>query len=91
VCDPDLFSSNVLNDIMAKHGSHLLPLAFPEGSPVHTAYGSGHASVAGACVSCTRKPVGRATWTGFASSTMVPSPRIATLTGLDGLEGIAAA
>jgi hypothetical protein len=24
-------------------------------------------------------------------STMVPSPRIATLTGLDGLEGIAAA
>jgi hypothetical protein len=27
-----------------------LPQAFPEGSPLHTAYGSGHATVAGACV-----------------------------------------
>ncbi len=28
----------------------LLPMAFPEGSPVHPAYGAGHATVAGACV-----------------------------------------
>eukprot|EP00177_Eucheuma_denticulatum_P001676 GFKZ01003014.1.p1 GENE.GFKZ01003014.1~~GFKZ01003014.1.p1 ORF type:complete len:597 (-),score=79.30 GFKZ01003014.1:219-2009(-) len=28
----------------------LMPMAFPEGSPVHPAYGAGHASVAGACV-----------------------------------------
>jgi hypothetical protein len=28
----------------------LLPMAFPEGSPTHPAYGSGHATVAGACV-----------------------------------------
>jgi hypothetical protein len=27
----------------------LLPLAFPEGSPTHPAYGAGHATVAGAC------------------------------------------
>ncbi|HEX7297334.1 MAG TPA: vanadium-dependent haloperoxidase, partial [Pyrinomonadaceae bacterium] len=31
-------------------GNALLPMAFPEGSPTHPAYGAGHASVAGACV-----------------------------------------
>lgn len=31
-------------------GSYFLPLAFPEGSPLHPAYGAGHATVAGACV-----------------------------------------
>ncbi|ETX15083.1 hypothetical protein OCH239_19830 [Roseivivax halodurans JCM 10272] len=29
--------------------SWLLPMAFPEGSPMHPAYGAGHATVAGAC------------------------------------------
>ncbi len=29
----------------------LLPMAFQEGSPMHPAYGAGHATVAGACVS----------------------------------------
>jgi len=28
----------------------LLPMAFPEGSPMHADYGAGHATVAGACV-----------------------------------------
>ena len=31
-------------------GNYLLPMAFPEGSPMHPAYGAGHATVAGACV-----------------------------------------
>ena len=30
--------------------SMLLPMAFPEGSPMHPSYGAGHAAVAGACV-----------------------------------------
>lgn len=30
--------------------NYLLPMAFPEGSPMHPAYGAGHATVAGACV-----------------------------------------
>ncbi|MEM1181181.1 MAG: vanadium-dependent haloperoxidase, partial [Acidobacteriota bacterium] len=34
----------------AKEDSYLLPMAFPEGSPMHPAYGAGHATVAGACV-----------------------------------------
>jgi hypothetical protein len=31
-------------------GNAFLPQAFPEGSPIHPAYGAGHATVAGACV-----------------------------------------
>lgn len=31
-------------------GNSLLPMAFPEGSPTHPAYGAGHGTVAGACV-----------------------------------------
>lgn len=46
----DLFDSSVLPAVRAHSGSHLLPLAFPEGSPLHPAYGAGHATVAGACV-----------------------------------------
>ena len=34
----------------SNEGSHLLPMTFSEGSPTHPAYGSGHATVAGACV-----------------------------------------
>jgi hypothetical protein len=30
--------------------SYLLPQAFPEGAPTHPAYGAGHATVSGACV-----------------------------------------
>lgn len=46
----DLGSSSVLGDVFSEFGSHLLPLAFPEGSPLHTSYGSGHATVAGGAV-----------------------------------------
>ncbi|MBZ5661599.1 MAG: vanadium-dependent haloperoxidase [Acidobacteriia bacterium] len=42
--------STVLGNVFSKYGTNLLPMAFPEGSPNHTSYGSGHATVAGACV-----------------------------------------
>lgn len=45
-----IISNPVLDTIKAQHGSYLLPMAFPEGSPTHPAYGAGHATVAGACV-----------------------------------------
>ncbi|MEB3323225.1 MAG: hypothetical protein VKI81_10430 [Synechococcaceae cyanobacterium] len=35
---------------IAPAANFLLPMAFPEGSPTHPAYGAGHATVAGACV-----------------------------------------
>src|SRR5215217_6093287 len=41
--------SNRLKGFMPA-GSALLPMAFPEGSPTHPAYGAGHVTVAGACV-----------------------------------------
>ena len=44
-------SSPVIGEIQARTGgTRLLPMAFPEGSPTHPAYGAGHATVAGACV-----------------------------------------
>jgi hypothetical protein len=46
----DILSSAVLDSVHAKFGTYLLPQAFPEGSPTHSSYGSGHATVAGACV-----------------------------------------
>ena len=53
-----LCSSTALDRIAAPSRSRrerrdataLLPMAFPEGSPTHPAYGAGHATVAGACV-----------------------------------------
>lgn len=45
----DVLSSAVLPKILAKHGSHFLPQAYPEGSPTHPCYTGGHATVAGAC------------------------------------------
>ena len=45
-----------LKDVLKRvnHCNHnkswLLPMAFPEGCPIHPAYGAGHATVAGACV-----------------------------------------
>jgi hypothetical protein len=37
-------------DATIDEANALLPMAFPEGSPMHPAYGAGHATVAGACV-----------------------------------------
>ncbi|WP_239342170.1 vanadium-dependent haloperoxidase [Frankia sp. CiP3] len=46
----DVLESAAVAAIQAATGSALLPMAFPEGSPMHPAYGAGHATVAGACV-----------------------------------------
>lgn len=44
----------------------LLPMAFPEGSPTHPAYGAGHATVAGACTTILKA------W--FNESTIIQNP-----------------
>jgi hypothetical protein len=31
-------------------GTYLLPQAYPEGAPLHPAYGAGHATISGACI-----------------------------------------
>ena len=43
----DLLRSPILQKIQEKFGSRLLPQAYPEGSPPHPAYPSGHAVYAG--------------------------------------------
>ena len=48
---PDwVFGTKAAQLIRDKYGAYHLPLAFSAGSPAHPAYGAGHASVAGACV-----------------------------------------
>jgi len=46
----DVLNSAVLPIIFSNYGSYLLPQAFPEGSPTHPCYPTGHGTVAGACV-----------------------------------------
>jgi hypothetical protein len=46
----DVLDSPVLDELYNRFGSYLLPMGFPEGCPLHPAYGAGHATVAGACV-----------------------------------------
>jgi membrane-associated phospholipid phosphatase len=45
-----LLNSAVLPLISSTYGSYLLPVAYPEGCPLHPAYPAGHATIAGACV-----------------------------------------
>ena len=43
-------SSQAVKEVFSRYGNYLLPQAYPEGSPLHPSYTSGHATVAGACV-----------------------------------------
>ncbi|CAN5210888.1 vanadium-dependent haloperoxidase [soil metagenome] len=55
-------------------GNALLPMAFPEGSPVHPSYGAGHATVAGACTTILKAF--------FDESTVIQNPLVPDSTGL---------
>jgi hypothetical protein len=46
----DILDSAAVDESFSRNGTYFLPMAFPEGSPAHPAYGAGHATVAGACV-----------------------------------------
>ncbi|HEY0702129.1 MAG TPA: vanadium-dependent haloperoxidase [Candidatus Acidoferrales bacterium] len=45
-----VLNSQAMQTVFSKNGSYYLPMAFPEGSPTHPSYGSGHATVGGASV-----------------------------------------
>jgi hypothetical protein len=48
---PDwVFQSQAAQSVQNKNGNYFLPMAFTSGCPPHPAYGAGHATVAGACV-----------------------------------------
>jgi hypothetical protein len=46
----DVLNSAALSIIYSDYGSYLLPQAFPEGSPTHPCYPTGHGTVGGACI-----------------------------------------
>lgn len=46
----EALNAQALGQVFSQNGTYLLPMEYPEGSPLHPAYGAGHATVAGACV-----------------------------------------
>jgi hypothetical protein len=74
VLDAMQLDSPALARVHSEHGSYLLPMAFPEGSPTHPAYTAGHATVAGACVTILKAL--------FDESYVLPSPVAPTPDGL---------
>lgn len=90
---PDILNSTAADRVNKKFESYLLPMAFPEGSPLHPAYGAGHATVAGACTTILKawfdeafliKDLNNYTAPGKHQGT-IGSPKIPTADGL-GLE-----
>jgi hypothetical protein len=72
--DPEILNSPVLDRVFTRYGTYLLPMAFSEGCPTHPAYGAGHATVAGACVTVLKA------W--FDGSFVIPEPVVASDDGL---------
>ncbi len=70
----EILNSAALAEVNRKYGTFLLPMAFPEGCPIHPAYGAGHATVAGACVTILKA------W--FDESYVLPNPVVAAADGL---------
>jgi hypothetical protein len=70
----DLLNSQVLGDVYAKTGTYLLPLAYPEGSPIHPSYPASHAVVAGACVTILKVL--------YNEAFVIPNPVVASSDGL---------
>lgn len=71
----DLLEATVLERVHDTHGTHLLPVAYPEGAPLHPAYPSGHATVAGACATALKAY--------FDESYVFPDPVVPTTDGTD--------
>jgi hypothetical protein len=71
---PDLLQSAAVAATFARFDSALLPQAYPEGSPLHPAYGSGHAVVAGACVTILKAV--------FDEDFVIPNPVVTAPDGL---------
>jgi len=72
-------NSNVLNSqavqqSFSRYGSYLLSQAFPEGSPTHPAYPTGHGVVAGACITLLKFF--------FDGNFVIPNPLVPTNDGL---------
>lgn len=70
----DVLNSDAVQQVASRHsGNFFLPMAFPEGSPTHPAYGAGHATVAGACVTIIKAF--------YDGSYVIPNPIVASNDG----------
>jgi hypothetical protein len=70
----DVLSNQAVDRVFSRFGSYLLPLAFPEGSPLHPSYGAAHPAAAGACVTILKAF--------YDESYVLPSPVVAGPEGL---------
>jgi hypothetical protein len=70
----DVLNSAALAAVNSHYGNSLLPMAFPEGCPIHPAYGAGHATVAGACITILKAL--------FDENYVIPNPVVPTSDGL---------
>ena len=70
----EILNSAAPQELWRRYGTSLLPMAYPEGSPTHPAYGSGHAVLAGACATVLKA------W--FNEDWAIPSPVVADRQGL---------
>lgn len=70
----EILTSTAVQEVFRKYGTYLLPMAFVEGCPSHPAYGAGHATVAGACVTVLKA------W--FDENWVIPDPVVPTPDGL---------
>jgi len=73
------FNNNILNSaapqhVFSKYGTYLLPQTYPEGSPSHPCYPTGHGTVAGACITFLKFF--------FDQTHVFPSPMVPTRDGL---------
>lgn len=73
IINSEILDSDVLKRVKHQFGSYLLPQAFPEGSPMSPAYYSGHACIAGACVTILKA------W--FNESYHIPNPVVPNKAG----------
>jgi membrane-associated phospholipid phosphatase len=69
----EVFSSKAADKVFSKTGAYLLPQAYPEGAPLHPSYPSGHAAIAGACVTVLKAF--------FKESFLIPNPVQASADG----------
>jgi hypothetical protein len=70
---PSVLNSQAVDASFAKYGSYFLSQAFPEGSPSHPAYPTGHGTVAGACITVLKFF--------FDGNFAVPNPQVASSDG----------
>lgn len=69
----EILSSPVLQKVFSQNGTYLLPQAYPEGSPTHTAYPAAHACIAGACATILKAA--------FDESFVIPNPVVPNAEG----------